>query len=127
MTNSIKMENLVKPKNSLKLHFEICKIKKEVSRFLDEIPDLQKIRNDPELLKMIIGKARVILSSKLKDDVDINTIVFDVFCQFFPNMNDNEKDLIKKNIEYLTNNDQIKNVSCFKKNKKKVIDFFLKK
>ncbi len=116
-----------KPQNTLRVHMEKYEALEEVVNIIKKIPKLQLIKNDPELLKWLMEKVLSTISSKVIDQLKVDELVFEALCEVFPAMSENEKDFIKKTVEFLVNNKQIRKNSYLKKKSLKLLNFLKKK
>lgn len=117
----------VKPHNNLKVHMKKCKAVDEVIQIIKGVPKLSQVRNDPELLKWLLEYVEDTLSTKVKSKLKVEDLIFEALCEVFPAMNENEKDVIKKSIEFLVNNKQIKKNGFVRKGFFKVLGYLFKK
>jgi hypothetical protein len=122
-----KAKPLIKLKNDCRVHIEKYSIIQDVGKIIREIPNLGKIKNDIELLKYIVSLVENLIHPKVKDKLKAGDIAFELFCELFPSMPADEKELVKKNIDYLVNNNQIEKISFIKKNKNRIVNFFSSK
>lgn len=122
-----KAKPLIKLKNDCRVHIEKYSIMQDVGKIIREIPNLGKIKNDIELLKYILSLVENLIHPKVKDKLKAEDIAFELFCELFPSMPADEKEIIKKSIDFLINNKQIEKISFVKKNKKRIVNFFLRK
>lgn len=118
---------LLKLKNDCRVHVEKYAIMADVSKLIKDIPNLVKIKNDPELLKYIVSLIIDMIHPKVKDKLKPNELAFEVVCELFPSMSVDEKDTVKKSIDFIVNNKQIETISFLKKNKHRIANFFFKR
>ena len=117
---------LLKLKNDCRVHVEKYAIMADVSKLIRDIPNLGKIKNDPELLKYIVSLVISMIHPKVRDKLKPDELAFEIVCDLFPSMNAEERDMVKKNFSFIVNNNQIDKVSFFKKNRYRVCNFFFK-
>lgn len=120
------MSELIQPKHGARVHIEKFSIIKDVNLILSQIPNLHLLKNDIELLKYIVSLVESKIVSKVKDKLKASDITFQIFLELFPNMSNEEKELVQRNIEYLVNNNQIQKVSLYKKVTSTALSFFSK-
>jgi hypothetical protein len=115
---------LILPKNSLLKDIKINKVIQFILTELQKIPDIQKFKNDLELICMAINLVENLI--KKKDKIDKKMIIFQVFQKIFSLTSDDQK-ILSDSIEFLISNDKVKKISKFSKYSKYTIDFVKKK
>ena len=104
----------VKLKNSLNIHTVYLNLITDITaKILVMIPQIEKLRLDTELTKLISNCVENSVSSKDKNNLDIDEIVLQIIHKIF-NLSDVESDQIRSQITFLKNNKQIKKASVIK-------------
>jgi hypothetical protein len=115
---------LILPKNSLLKDIKINKVIQFILTELQKIPDVQKFKNDLELICMAINLVENLITKK--DKIDKKMIIFNVFQKLFSLTQDDQK-ILSDAIEFLISNKKVKKISKFSKFSKYTIDFVKKK
>lgn len=121
------MTELIKLKNDCRVHIEKQNIINAVLTIIKAIPSLDKIKNDIDFLRYIISKVDDLIHPKVKEKLKPEELAFEIYCELFPSVSPDVKELVKKNLDFIVNNKQIDKVSFIKKNKNRVMSFFSKK
>ncbi len=97
---------------------------KIISRIAQLNLNQPQYKNDNEFLLLVCNLAEFLIVKK--DKVDKQELVVEIFNDLFA-LNEDEKELLKRNINFIHSNKQIKKVSYFKLFICGVKEFFLKK
>lgn len=117
------MSELIKLKNDCRTHVERCGIIATVSKLVRDIPNLDKIKNDIDLLRFIISSIVEIMNPKVKEKLKPEDIAYDIYIELFPSTLQDAREMVKKNLDHLVNNKQIDKVTFFKRNSKRLSNF----
>ena len=115
---------LILPKNSLLKDIKINKVIQFILTELQKIPDVQKFKNDLELICMAINLVENLI--KKKDKIDKQMIIFNVFQKLF-SLTPADQKILSDSIEFLISNKKVKKILKFSKYLKYTIDFVKKK
>ena len=107
------LSGLIKPKNTLLLEIKKSKAVEILIKELNKIPELDKHRNDKELLKFAVNFIENKYTEK-KSEIHKKKIICIAYQKLF-NLNPREEEELSDTIEFLANNKQIKKLSIFKK------------
>lgn len=121
------MTELIKLKNDCRVHIEKQNIISAVSKIIREIPSLEKIKNDIDFLRFVISTIADMIHPKVKEKLKPEDLAYEIYCDLFPSSSVDVRELVKKNLDYIVNNNQIDKVSFVKKNKKRFWDIFKRK
>ena len=116
--------DLILPKNSLLKDIKINKVIQFILTELQKIPDVQKFKNDLELICMAINLVENLITKK--DKIDKKMIIFQVFQKIF-SLSSADQKILSDSIEFLISNKKVKKISKFSKFSKYTIDFVKKK
>jgi len=120
------MTELVPFKNTLAAHIKQNKIIEDVCLKLSEIPDLNKMKLDPELTIYVCNILENLIEKSEKKEINklnLATLILTKAC----NLEENELDPIIKQIKFLDNNGKIKKASTVKKISKSAWEWFKRK
>ena len=117
----------VKLKNTLNTHTVYLNLITDITaKILVMIPQIEKLRLDPELCKLVYNCCENSLSSKDKANLDLDIVVLQIMDKIF-NLSELESDQVKTQITFLKNNKQIKKTSVIKQIAKFSIAWISKK
>ena len=117
----------VKLKNNSNSHTIYLNLITDITaKIIIMIPQIEKLRNDVELTKLISNCVENSILSKDNDSLDKDEIVLQIIDKIF-NLSELEKDQIKSQIIFLKNNKQIKKTSVIKQISKFSINWITKK
>ena len=120
------MTELVPFKNTLAAHIKQNKIIDDVCKIIAEIPDLNKMRLDPELTVYVCNIIENLIEKKDKKEIsklDLASTIIAKAC----NLEASDLDLVIKQIKFLDNNGRIKKASATKKITKSAWQWFKRK
>ena len=120
------MSELVVFKNTLAAHVKQNKIIDDVCKILSEIPDLSRMRLDPELSLYVCNIIENLIDKKDKKEIcklDLASTILTKAC----NLEENELNVIVKQIKFFDNNGRIKKASTTKKITKSAWEWFKRK
>ena len=120
------MTELVPFKNTLAAHIKQNKIIDDVCKIIAEIPDLNKMRLDPELTVYVCNIIENLIEKKDKKEIsklDLASTILAKAC----NLEATDLDLVIKQIKFLDNNGRIKKASTTKKVTKSAWEWFKRK
>ena len=120
------MTELVPFKNTLAAHIKQNKIIDDVCKIIAEIPDLNKMRLDPELTVYVCNIIENLIEKKDKKEInklDLASTILVKAC----NLEATDLDTVIKQIKFLDNNGRIKKASTTKKISKTAWDWFKRK
>ena len=122
------MSELVQFQNTVKVHIKISKIMEDVVKTLSELPDFNtKLRLDPEIIVCCCYIVENLIKKEDKQEINKLDLVSTILTKAWEIKEDNELDLIIKQIKYVCNNKQVKKISKTKKYKKYFKDWIIKK
>lgn len=122
------MSDLVQFQNTVKIHIKISKIIEDVVKTLSELPDFNsKLRLDPEIIVYCCNIVENLIKKEDKQEINKLDLVSTILTKAWEIKEDNELDLIIKQIKYVCNNKQVKKISKTKKYKKYFKDWIIKK
>lgn len=114
-------------KNSLAQHSVFHTVVLQiVEKVKDLLPEIEKLRLDPELTKLICTAVKNLLSPKQEKEFDERELVVAVINRLFV-LTDTELEQVRTQIEFLYNNKQIKRISILKKIRKEFLAWFSRK
>jgi hypothetical protein len=120
------MSELVVFKNTLAAHVKQNKIIDDVCKILTEIPDLNRMRLDPELSLYVCNIIENLIDKKDKKEIcklDLASTILTKAC----NLEENELNVVVKQIKFFDNNGRIKKASTTKKISKSAWEWFKRK
>ena len=120
------MSDLVEFKHTLASHIEQNKIIDEITQIISQIPNFINLRMDPEVTVYVCN----VIEQKIKGEHKKNVSKLDLATLILTkvwNLEENELDIVTKQIKFLDNNGAIKKVSKSKKYKKYIKDWLVKK
>ena len=120
------MSELVVFKNTLAAHVKQNKIIDDVCKILSEIPDLNRMRLDPELSLYVCNIIENLIDKKDKKEIsklDLASTILTKAC----NLEENELNVVVKQIKFFDNNGRIKKASTTKKISKSAWEWFKRK
>ena len=120
------MSELVVFKNTLAAHVKQNKIIDDVCKVLGEIPELNRMRLDPELTVYVCNILENLIDKKDKKEINklnLASMILTKAC----NLEETELDAIIKQIKFLDNNGRIKKASTTKKITKSAWEWFKRK
>ena len=122
------MSDLVQFQNTVKIHIKISKIIEDVVKTLSELPDFNtKLRLDPEIIVYCCNIVENLIKKEDKQEINKLDLVSSILTKAWEIKEDNELDLIIKQIKYVCNNNQVKKISKSKKYKKYIKDWIVRK
>jgi hypothetical protein len=120
------MTELVPFKNTLAAHIKQNKIIDDICKIIAEIPDLNKMRLDPELTVYVCNIIENLIEKKDKKEIsklDLASTILAKACNLEPT----DLDIVIKQIKFLDNNGRIKKASATKKVTKSAWEWFKRK
>ena len=122
------MSDLVQFQNTVKVHIKISKIIEDVVKTLSELPDFKtKLRLDPEIVVYCCNIVEQLIKKEDKQEINKLDLVSTILTKAWEIKEDNELDLIIKQIKYVCNNNQVKKISKSKKYKKYIKDWIIRR
>ena len=122
------MSELVQFQNTVKIHIKISKIIEDVVKTLPELPYFNtKLRLDPDIIVYCCNIVENLIKKEDKQEINKLDLVSTILTKAWEIKEDNELDLIIKQIKYVCNNKQVKKISKTKKYKKYFKDWIIKK
>jgi hypothetical protein len=104
--------DIIQPENSLKSSIKFNDIKNIIVERISKFENLQQYKLDIEFLKLVANMIE--FQVKKKYGIDKKDLLLKIYDQSFQNLSDDEKETIKKNIEFIFQNNHIKKVSYYK-------------
>jgi len=118
------------PKNSLSTHLNYNSILQCVSQEISNFPNLVSLKIggniELELVKLVCSIVENLVDKGNPLNIDKSQLVCDIFKNIF-NLNPQEYDIVKKQIEYIYNNNQIIKIPFLRKLTRMVFNFITKK
>lgn len=117
--------NIIPLKNNILLDFKIIEIKTKIINRINNLSlDTSKYKYDTEFLTLICNLIEY--SVHKKDNIDKLELCISIYQQYFT-LTDEEIVLLKKNIDYIHKNKNIKKLSFYKLFKTSFSEWFRKK
>ena len=120
------MSDLVEFKHTLASHIEQNKIIDEITQIVSQIPNFINLKMDPEVTVYVCNVIEQKIKGEHKKNVSKLNLATLILTKIW-NLEENELDIVIKQIKFLDNNQQIKKVSKSKKYKKYIKDWLVKK
>ena len=121
------MSELIAFKNTVKSHIKSQSIINDVVKTLSELPDFNtKLKFDPEIIVYVCSIVENMIKKEDKKEISKLDLVSTILVKAW-NLEENELDLVIKQIKFVCNNNQVKKVSKSKKYKKYIKDWLVKK
>jgi hypothetical protein len=120
------MSDLVEFKHTLASHIEQNKIIDEITQIISQIPNFINLRMDPEVTVYVCNVIEQKIKGEHKKNVSKINLATLILTKIW-NLEENELDIVTKQIKFLDNNGAIKKVSKSKKYKKYIKDWLVKK
>ena len=120
------MSELVVFKNTLAAHVKQNKIIDDVCKIISEIPELNRMKLDPELTVYVCNIIENLIDKNEKKEISklqLASMILTKAC----NLEENELDAVIKQIKFLDNNGRIKKASTVKKLSKSAWGWFKRK
>jgi len=118
------------PKNSLSTHLNYNSILHCVSQEISNFPNLVSLKIggniELELVKLVCSIVENLVDNGNPLKIDKNQLVCDIFKTIF-NLNPQEYDIVKNQIQYIYNNNQIIKIPFLRKLTRMVFNFITKK
>lgn len=106
------MESLVLPKNDLAQDIKLAEIKNKICERLNKIEELQQYKLNNEFLVLVCNLVEFYV--KKKYNIDKMNLVINIYDRIFANMAEDEKTIIRQNIQFIYNNGHIKKIAYYK-------------
>ena len=121
------MSELIEFKNTVKAHIKQSTIVNDVVETLSKLPDFNtKLKFDPEIIVYVCSIVENMIKKEDKKEISKLDLVSTILVKAW-NLEENELDLVIKQIKFVCNNNQVKKVSKSKKYKKFIKDWLVKK
>jgi len=120
----IKSIPVIKLKSKLKKHYNYEHIKKLLVDELNKIPELQTFRHDINLILVICNIIETMLKTDKKLNINKDTLCIDIMSELFEDYKEEDKEAHLTQIEFLTENHQIKAYSRWSAFRKRFKSFF---
>ena len=118
------------PKNSLSTHLNYNSILQSIVQEIQKFPNLPILKIggniELELVKLVCSIVENLVDKGNPLNIDKSQLVCDIFKNIF-NLNPQEYDIVKKQIEYIYNNNQIIKIPFLRKLTRMVFNFITKK
>ena len=122
------MAELIQFQNTVKAHIKQSTIINDVVKTLSELPDFTtKLRLDPEIVVYCCNIVEQLIKKEDKKEISKLDLVSTILIKAWDLKEENELDLIIKQIKFVCNNNQVKKVSSRKKYGKYIKDWLVKK
>ena len=120
------MSELVVFKNTLAAHVKQNKIIDDVCKIISEIPELNRMKLDPELTVYVCNIIENLIDKSEKKEISKLHLASMILTKA-RNLEENELDAVIKQIKFLDNNGKIKKASSVKKLSKSAWGWFKRK
>ena len=120
------MSDLVEFKNTLASHIKQNKIIDEVTEIITKIPNFMNLKMDPEVTVYVCNIIENLIKKEDKKEISKLNLATLILTKLW-NLEENELDIVIKQIKFLDNNQQIKKVSKSKKYGKYIKDWLIRK
>ena len=120
------MSDLVEFKHTLASHIEQNKIIDEITQIISQIPNFINLRMDPEVTVYVCNVIEQKIKGEHKKNVSKLNLATLILTKVW-NLEENELDVVIKQIKFLDNNGAIKKVSKSKKYGKYLKQWIIKK
>ena len=121
------MSELIELKNTVKAHVKSQSIITDCVERLSKLPDFNtKLKFDPEIIVYCCNIVEQLIKKDDKKEISKLDLVSTILVKAW-NLEENELDLVIKQIKFVCNNNQVKKVSKSKKYKKYIKDWLVKK
>ena len=120
------MSDLVEFKNTLASHIKQNKIIDEVTEIITKIPNFMNLKMDPEVTVYVCNIIENLIKKEDKKEISKLNLATLILTKLW-NLEENELDIVIKQIKFLDNNQQIKKVSKSKKYGKYIKDWIIRK
>ena len=121
------MSELVQFQNTVKAHIKQSTIVNDVVKILSELPDFNtKLKLDPEIVVYCCNIVEELIKKEDKKEISKLDLVSTILTKAWT-LEENELDLVIKQIKYVCNNNQVKKVSKSKKYGKYIKQWIIKK
>ena len=120
------MSDLVEFKHTLASHIEQNKIIDEITQIISQIPNFINLKMDPEVTVYVCNVIEQKIKGEHKKNVSKLNLATLILTKVW-NLEENELDVVIKQIKFLDNNGAIKKVSSRKKYGKYITDWLVKK
>jgi len=106
--------SVIVPKNDLSKDVKLCEIKSKIIDRLEKIAveNLQEYKHNNEFL--VLACNLIEFHCKKKYGIDKLQLAISIYDRIFANLTDDEKETIKKNIQFIWNNGHIKKISVYR-------------
>jgi len=104
--------DIIQAENSLKTSIKFNEIKAVIVERISKFENLQEYKLDIEFLKLVCNMIE--FQVKKKYNIDKQELLIKIYDAAFQNLSDTDKEVIKKNIEFIFQNNHIKKVSYYK-------------
>ena len=107
------MENfIISPKHELGQDIKTAEIKNKICDRLNKIENLQIYKLNSEFLVLACNLIEYYV--KKKYNIDKSNLLISIYDTIFVSLTDDEKDTIRKNIQFIWNNGHIKKIAYYK-------------
>jgi hypothetical protein len=121
------MSDLVQLKNTVAIHIKSQSIITDCVETLSKLPDFNtKLKFDPEIIVYVCSIVENLIKKEDKKEISKLDLVSTILVKAW-NLEENELDLVIKQIKFVCNNNQVKKVSSRKKYGKYIKDWLVKK
>ena len=121
------MAELIQFQNTVKAHIKQSTIINDVVKTLSELPDFTtKLRLDPEIVVYCCSIVENMIKKEDKKEISKLDFVSTILVKAW-NLEENELDLVIKQIKFVCNNNQVKKIKKSKIYRKYIKDWIIKK
>ena len=113
--NQIKLPKFKLNSQLLKLHYTYETLLADIVKELQKIPNLEQLRMNPELTKMLCSVVeQVCVSKSIKGKIDKKTLVIEIFNKLF-NLTEDEQKKVSDDIDFICINKLVRGVNLCEK------------
>ena len=121
------MSELIEFKNTVKAHIKQSTIVNDVVKTLSELPDFNtKLKFDPEIIVYCCNIVEQLIKKEDKQEISKLDLVSTILVKAW-NLEENELDLVIKQIKFVCNNNQVKKIKKSKIYRKYIKDWIIRR
>jgi protoheme ferro-lyase len=106
------MSDLITPQNGLKTDLKKTQIRDKIIIQINSFENIESYKLDPEFISLVANLIEHYV--KTKYGIDKKSLLLDIFNKIFPNVSEEDKTIILKNLQYIYDNEKINKVSYTK-------------
>ena len=121
------MSDLVQFENTVAMHIKQNNIINEVTEIITKIPNYEKLKFDPEIVKYVVNVIENLIKKCDKKEINKLELASNILIKVWDLKEEQDLDILVKQIKFLNNNGAIQKVSKSKKYGKYIKDWLVKK